>query len=85
MTCPQCRGEMTRQRRGGVEVAQCKACRGLFLDRSELAAFIEHENEWHLSSGPRTEPLPRITADMTAPPAHTSRPRSQSFIDELFG
>ena len=85
MTCPQCQGEMTQHRRGGVGLAQCSECRGLFLDRSELATLIQHENEWHLSSGPRTEPLPRITADMSAPPAPSSRPRSQSFIDELFG
>jgi Zn-finger nucleic acid-binding protein len=76
---------MVQHRRAGVELAQCSACRGIFLDRGELAALIEHENEWHLSSGPRTEPLPRITADMAAPPAGSTRPRSQSFIDELFG
>jgi uncharacterized protein len=85
MTCPQCQGEMTKHRRGGSEVSQCSACRGIFLDRAELAALIEHENEWHLSSGPRTEPLPRITPEMAAPPSRSSRPRSQSFIDELFG
>jgi Zn-finger nucleic acid-binding protein len=85
MTCPQCQGKMDQLRRGGVELAQCDACKGIFLDRGELAALIEHENEWHLSSGPRTEPLPRITADMAAPPARSSRPRRQSFIDELFG
>jgi len=76
---------MTQVRRGGVELAQCDSCKGIFLERTELAGLIEHENEWHLSSGPRTEPLPRITADMAAPPAGSSRPRRQSFIDELFG
>jgi uncharacterized protein len=85
MTCPQCQGEMAQHRRGGVLVAQCGSCRGIFLDRSELAALIEHENEWHLSSGPSTQPLPRITPDMAAPPASSSPLRRQSFIDELFG
>ncbi|MGH3366797.1 MAG: zf-TFIIB domain-containing protein [Nocardioidaceae bacterium] len=85
MTCPQCQGAMLPQRRGGVQIAQCDECRGLFLDRAELATLIEQENEWHLSSGPRTEPLPRITTDMAAPPSRRTRPRSQSFIDELFG
>lgn len=85
MTCPQCQGEMTQHRRGGVDVAQCQSCRGIFLERSELASLIDHENEWHLSSGPRTEPLPRITPDMAAPPAPSSMPRRQAFIDELFG
>ncbi len=66
-------------------MAQCGVCSGIFLDRSELAAMIEHENAWHLSSGPHTEPLPRITASMTAPPPAPARRRSQSFIDELFG
>jgi uncharacterized protein len=85
MTCPQCQGEMVEHRRAGVDVAQCSSCRGLFLDRSELAALIEHENEWHLSSGPTTQPLPRITADMNAPPPSSSGARRQAFIDELFG
>jgi uncharacterized protein len=85
MTCPQCQGEMTQHRRGGVDVAQCGSCKGIFLDRSELAALIEHENEWHLSSGPSTQPLPRITPDMAAPPASSSPLRRQAFIDELFG
>jgi Zn-finger nucleic acid-binding protein len=85
MTCPQCHGEMTQHRRSGVELAQCQACKGIFLERSELAALIEHENEWHMSSGPSTQPLPRITPDMAAPPASSGRLRRQSFIDELFG
>jgi Zn-finger nucleic acid-binding protein len=76
---------MTQHRRGGVEVAQCGSCRGIFLDRTDLAALIEHENEWHLSSGPSTQPLPRITPDMAAPPAASTHPRRQSYIDELFG
>lgn len=47
--------------------------------------MIEHEKEWHLSRGPQTQPLPRITSDMAKPPASPSRPSSESYIDLLFG
>ncbi len=85
MTCPKCQGEMTVTHRFGIDVAQCKDCQGIFLDRGDLADLIEQENEWHLASGPHTQPLPRITADMQAPPPSPERRRAQSFIDALFG
>ncbi|MPZ94743.1 MAG: hypothetical protein GEU96_07450 [Propionibacteriales bacterium] len=85
MTCPKCQGEMAVHRRGGVDIAQCGSCSGIFLDRADRTSLVENENEWHLSSGPRTEPLPRITASMPAPPPSPARPRYQSFLDGLFG
>ena len=83
--CPRCQGTMAAKVRGGVSITQCKDCEGIFLDRSELGTLIESENDWHRASGPRTEPLPRITTDMTAPPAYSATIRARSFIDELFG
>jgi hypothetical protein len=71
--------------RGGVTVQQCTSCEGVFLSRSDLGQLIENETEWHLSSGPRTEPLPRIMPGMTAPPAYPGGRRPRSYIDELFG
>jgi len=89
MTCPVCQGGMAVHDRLRVPVAQCQTCRGIFLRRSSLADLIETENDWHVSRGPRTQPLPRITPDMTAPPpdvapAAQSRP-ARSFVDALFG
>lgn len=84
-TCPQCNSEMAPRVRGGASVQQCTSCEGLFLSRSDLGMLIENETEWHLSSGPRTQPLPRITPGMTAPPAYPGARRARSYIDELFG
>ena len=62
-----------------VTVHQCASCQGVFLERADLGNLIEAENDWHRDSGPKTQPLPRITADMTRPrrrarsPAPTSR------------
>jgi Zn-finger nucleic acid-binding protein len=70
--------------RGGVSILRCGSCGGLFLAHEALGALIEEENDWHRSSGPRTEPLPRITTDMTTPPRYEPPRRARSYIDELF-
>ena len=68
----------------GVEVARCGSCSGIFLQRADLGSLVEAENDWHRNVGVyHTEPLPRITEKMTAPPP--SRPRVRSFIETLFG
>jgi Zn-finger nucleic acid-binding protein len=82
MTCPQCQGSMATRQIGDASVARCASCSGLFVARSEVGTLSELENDWHLSSGPRTEPLPRITEDMAAPPP--SRPKARSFLESLF-
>jgi Zn-finger nucleic acid-binding protein len=82
MTCPQCQSTMSPSHHGTVTVHQCSSCEGVFLERADLANLIEAENDWHRDSGPKTQPLPRITADMTGPP--TSRPVSRSYIETLF-
>jgi Zn-finger nucleic acid-binding protein len=84
MTCPQCGSEMVTRSRAGVQVAKCTSCEGLFLARADLGLLIEQENEWHLSSGPTTQPIPRIVPGMTAPPEYTPAKQARSFIDELF-
>lgn len=68
---------------GGASVSRCPSCNGVFLERTDLGNLVEAENDWHLNAGAHhTEPLPRITADMTAPPP--SRPRARAFIETLF-
>jgi len=85
MTCPQCGSEMANHERAGVTVAQCTSCEGVFLRRIDLGLLIEQENEWHLSSGPSTQPIPRITAGMAMPTVMLETRQSRSFVDELFG
>ncbi len=85
MTCPQCQSEMASHQRGGVTVAQCTSCEGLFLRRSDLGMLIEEENEWHVSSGPSTQPIPRITPGMAPPPPEAPKAQSRAYIDVLFG
>ncbi len=75
---------MAPHRLGNAEVARCAGCNGIFLERADLGNLVEAENDWHAGAGGHhTEPLPRITADMTAPPP--SRPRARAFIETLFG
>jgi uncharacterized protein len=83
MTCPQCQSTMGTRHFGDVTVHQCTSCQGVFLERADLGNLIEAENDWHRDSGPKTQPLPRITADMTMPPP--SRPVSRAYIETLFG
>jgi Zn-finger nucleic acid-binding protein len=85
MTCPQCQSPMNERRVGDVTVQQCTSCDGVFLARADLGALSEAESEWfrRRESGPVTQPMPKITADMTAPPP--SRPAARSFLETLFG
>jgi len=76
---------MTSRNRGGVSVAQCTSCEGIFLARIDLGLLIEQENEWHVNSGPTTQPIPRIVPGMEAPPPVAPAKQSRSFIDQLFG
>lgn len=85
MTCPQCSSEMVERRRGGVTVTQCTSCEGLFLARIDLGILIEQENDWHVSSGPGTQPIPRIVPGMTPPHDYAAARQARSYIDELFG
>lgn len=84
MTCPKCSSTMSDRRVGLVTIHQCSSCSSVFLDRADLAALVEAENDWYRDrdGGPTTQPLPRITADMAAPP----RPASvtQSYLRTLF-
>jgi Zn-finger nucleic acid-binding protein len=77
---------MSSKRRGNVDIAQCSSCSGLFLPRSALAELAESENSWHEShQGHHTQPLPRITEEMTAPPSRPQSTASRSYLDTLFG
>lgn len=83
MTCPKCQSSMAERTVGDVTFHQCPSCHGLFLDRADRGALIEGENDWHRDTGPKTQPLPRITEDMVAPPP--GRPRARAYLETLFG
>jgi Zn-finger nucleic acid-binding protein len=82
MSCPKCQSAMSTRALGDASVSQCPSCSGIFLDRADLGNLVEAENDWHHNSGPKTAPLPRITANMTVPPP--SPPQARSYIDTLF-
>lgn len=82
MTCPKCQGAMAGRTYSGAAVSQCESCQGVFLDSTSLGALIEAELDWHAHRSNSTAPIPRITADMTAPPPSASPARS--FLDALF-
>jgi uncharacterized protein len=83
LTCPRCGTEMRERSLGLATVSQCPEGHGVFLDRADLGTLVEAENDWHAGSGTQTAPLPRITPDMTAPPAATKR--SRAWVETLFG
>ena len=68
---------------GDGEVYQCPDGHGVFLSRADLGSLIEAENDWHRHAGQHTAPMPRITADMTAPPS--TGKVSRAWVETLFG
>ena len=74
---------MTARQAGGATVHQCPQCEGIFLERAELGNLVDAENDWHRGSGPVTQPMPRITEDMVAPP-ETNRSTARAFVETLF-
>lgn len=83
ITCPQCGTEMvTRRLSGDAEVGQCPDGHGIFLARADLGTLIEAESDWHRNASHQTAPLPRITADMQAPPS--SRMPARAWVETLF-
>lgn len=83
LTCPRCHHAMESVRVGEVEVIRCASCAGIFLDRAEVGLLSEAENDWHRGATAHTEPVPRVTSGMSAPPP--ARPRARSFLETLFG
>jgi hypothetical protein len=73
---------MTERSYGDVTVQRCGSCSGLFLDKADLGALVEAENDWHRNQSADTATLPRIT-DLSSPPP-TTTPRSRAFVEALF-
>ncbi|MBZ5738988.1 zf-TFIIB domain-containing protein [Nocardioides mangrovi] len=86
LTCPRCGAEMGTRSLGAAhgegEIASCPDGHGVFLARVDLGALIEAESDWHRHAGQHTAPMPRITADMTAPPA--GKAPARAWVETLF-
>ncbi|HEY0645532.1 MAG TPA: zf-TFIIB domain-containing protein [Nocardioides sp.] len=82
MSCPRCGVEMDERTLGGARVVACPEGHGVFLSRADLGNLIEAENDWHRNAGQHTAPMPRITADMTAPPSMGKQ--SRAWVETLF-
>jgi uncharacterized protein len=82
MTCPRCGVEMEARDLGQATVSQCPEGHGVFLSRADLGLLIEAETDWHRNAGQHTAPMPRITADMTAPPSMGKQ--SRAWVETLF-
>jgi hypothetical protein len=67
---------------GLVSVRRCDGCNALFVESSALGALIEAENDWHAHQSANTAALPRITPEMSEPPA--TQPRSRAYVETLF-
>ena len=86
LTCPLCGAEMVTRTiaaslgEGGI--SQCPDGHGVFLARADLGDLIEAESDWHAHAGQHTAPMPRITADMTAPPS--TGKVSRAWVETLF-
>jgi Zn-finger nucleic acid-binding protein len=82
LRCPVCDVEMETLALGDGEVERCPEGHGVFLPRPHLGTLIEAETDWHTHVGQHTAPMPRITADMTAPPP--SRAPARAWVETLF-
>jgi Zn-finger nucleic acid-binding protein len=80
--CPRCETAMETRKLGQVTVTECPDGHGVFLDRADLGSLVEAENDWHTNASQNTAALPRITPDMSAPPATAARARA--WVETLF-
>lgn len=59
LTCPKCEGTMRSYERNGIQIEQCRECRGIFLDRGELERMIDAEAAYAPSAAPARPAAPR--------------------------
>lgn len=83
LSCPRCGTEMVSKSLADGQVSQCPEGHGVFLARADLGSLIESETDWHRNASQHTAPMPRITADMTAPPA--GKAPARAWVETLFG
>ena len=83
LSCPVCQTTMESRSLGDGAVHACPQGHGVFLRRADLGSLVEAEQDWHRHAGQHTMPMPRITAEMTAPPV--SKAPAKAWVETLFG
>jgi Zn-finger nucleic acid-binding protein len=83
LSCPVCQTVMDARPLGDGQVNACPEGHGVFLRRADLGSLVEAEQDWHRHAGQHTMPMPKITAEMTAPPA--VKAPAQAWVETLFG
>ncbi len=64
--CPKCHAPMKTVSRNGVQIEQCEACRGIFLDYGELEAIGKLESQF--AAAPAAPPPAAAPAGWAGPP-----------------
>jgi Zn-finger nucleic acid-binding protein len=82
LSCPVCQTTMETRPLGDGSVNLCPQGHGVFLRRADLGSLVEAEQDWHRHAGQHTMPMPKITADMTAPPA--AKAPARAWVETLF-
>ncbi len=82
LSCPVCHVAMDTRPLGDGEISSCPEGHGVFLRRADLGSLVEAEQDWHRHAGQHTMPMPKITADMTAPPA--AKAPARAWVETLF-
>ena len=82
LDCPVCGTTMDARAVGDGAVSTCPDGHGVFLRRADLGSLVQSEQDWHRHAGQHTMPMPKITADMTAPP--TAKAPAQAWVETLF-
>jgi uncharacterized protein len=82
LACPVCSTTMDARPLGDAAVSTCPSGHGIFLRRADLGSLVDAEQDWHRHAGHHTMPMPRITAEMTAPPA--TKPPARAWVETLF-
>ena len=81
--CPQCGTEMNARPLGSGHLwSSAPRATASSSPRIDLGSLVEAETDWHRHASQDTMPMPRITADMTAP--RTSRIPARAWVETLF-
>jgi len=76
LRCPKCAGEMASYERSGINVEQCRECRGIFLDRGELERLVDAEGGAWVGPQPGVPTGARHVAPAPVPPTGYPMPQA---------